>query len=389
MIPRLLSSSIKKSAKSTPIIGLLGPRQSGKTTLAKSLFPKYAYVNLELPDNLRFATEDPRGFLKRYSKYVIIDEVQRAPELFSYLQVKTDKDKINGQYILTGSQHFLLLDSITQSLAGRISIFNLYPFSYQELKNSHLNQKDLYKQIWLGGYPRIYNQKTNPIEWLNNYIKTYLERDVSLISKIDSLPTFDRFLRLAAGRTGQLLSLSSLASDVGVTHNTIKSWINLLEISGLIKLLQPYFKNLNKRLTKTPKLYFLDTGLACRLLGINSAKELSLHSQLGALFETWIISETYKSLANDNNPTTPYFWRDRTGLEADLLLEFSLKINLYEIKSAQTIHQHPFKKLTLIKNYLQKTSHLNLIYGGDDSQSRSNGEIFSWQDFITHLSKLR
>ncbi|MBU1256301.1 ATP-binding protein, partial [Patescibacteria group bacterium] len=380
---RILSSSIKKSAKKNPIIGLLGPRQSGKTTLAKSMFPKYDYVNLELPDNLRFASEDPRGFLNRYSKYVILDEVQRVPQIFSYLQVKTDQDKINGQYILTSSQHFLMLGSISQSLAGRISIFNLYPFSYQELKRNRLAKKNLHHQIWLGGYPRIYTQKVNPIEWHNNYIKTYLEKDINLISKIDNLSTFDKFLRLAAGRTGQLLNLSTLASDIGVTHNTIKSWIDLLETSGLIKLLQPYFTNINKRLTKTPKLYFLDTGLVCRLLGINSPQELSLHSQIGAIFETFLVSETYKSLANNNSPIVPYFWRDRTGLEADMLLESGTKINLYEIKSAQTIHQNPFTKLKLIKNYLPKPAKLHLLYGGNDSQNRTNGQILSWQDFLS------
>lgn len=385
MIKRILGDTIKKTASTIPMIGILGPRQSGKTTLARTLFPNYTYVNLEQPENMRLAENDPVKFFEKYPKYVILDEVQRVPHLFSYLQVKTDEDKINGQYVLTGSQHFLMLSSITQSLAGRIALFNLYPLSYEELAHAKQQHTLLYDQIWAGGYPRIYEQKTDVKIWLGSYIQSYLERDVSLVSTIENLRVFDNFLHLLAGRSGQLLNLSTLASDVGVSHNTIKSWVHLLEISGLIKLLTPYYVNLNKRITKTPKVYFLDTGLVCRLLGINEPDELVTHPLIGAIFETWIISETLKYLENHQDIALPYFWRDRTGLEADLLLDRGSDMRLFEIKSAHTIPQHYLGKLMQIQKYLPKPATLNLIYGGKDSHARSDGNIISWQDLHRQL----
>lgn len=369
-----------------PMIGVLGPRQSGKTTLVRALFPGYTYVNLEQPEVRRLAEDDPVKFFEKYPKYTILDEVQRVPHLFSYLQVKTDQDKINGQYILTGSQHFLMLSQITQSLAGRIALFNLYPLSYEELTSAHLNNDNKYTQIWRGGYPRLYEQKTDVKIWLGSYIQSYLERDVSLISSIPNLKIFDNFLHLLAGRTGQILNLSSLANDVGVSHNTIKSWVHLLEISGLIKLLAPYYVNLNKRVTKTPKLYFLDTGLVCRLLGINAPTELLTHPLVGSIFETWIVSESLKYLENHQSLAKPYFWHDRTGLEADLLLEHGQDIDLFEIKSSHTVPHDYLGKLTRIQTYLPKPSTLSLIYGGKDSYSRKTGKIISWHDLHSHLS---
>lgn len=385
MIKRILGATIKKTAKTMPMIGVLGPRQSGKTTLVRALFPDYTYVNLEQPEIRRLAEDDPLKFFELYPKYVILDEVQRVPHLFSYLQVKTDEDKINGQYILTGSQHFLMLSGITQSLAGRIALFSLYPLSYEELTSAQLNNDNNYAQIWRGGYPRLYEQKTDIKIWLGSYIQSYLERDVSLISTIPNLKIFDNFLHLLAGRTGQILNLSNLASDVGVTHNTIKSWVHLLEISGLIRLLSPYYVNLNKRVTKTPKLYFLDTGLVCRLLGINAPIELLSHPLVGAIFETWIVSETFKYLENHQSLAKPFFWRDRTGLKADLLLEHGERIDLFEIKSAHTIPPDYLGKLSEITKYLPKSSTLNLIYGGQTSHSRSGGNIISWHDLHQHL----
>lgn len=368
-----------------PMVAILGPRQSGKTTLSKLAFPTYAYVNLELPENLRFASEDPQGFLETYPRYAIFDEVQRVPELFSYLQVKTDEDKINGQYILTGSQHFLMLSSITQSLAGRISLFHLYPLSYEELRRAKRTRGDLYSQMWQGGYPRLYEHPIDVTTWLGSYTQSYLERDVSLLHTISNLTTFDNFLRLAAGRSGQLLNLSSLASDVGVSHNTIKSWVTLLEISGLVKLLQPYYVNLNKRLTKTPKLYFLDTGLCCYLLGISSPNQLPSHPLIGSIFETFIISETYKYLANHNQTAQPYFWRDRTGLEADLLLENGNNMNVFEIKSTKTIPSQFLFKLPAVQSYLPKPSTLHFIYAGQHTQKRRQGNIISWHHLTENL----
>ena len=386
MIKRILGNTIKKTAKTMPMIGILGPRQSGKTTLARTIFPDYTYVNLEQPENMRLAEDDPIKFLEKYSQYAILAEVQRVPHLFSYLQVKTDEDKIDGQYILTGSQHFLMLSSITQSLAGRIALFNLYPLSHEELITAKLNYSNLYDQIWHGGYPRLYEPKADPKIWLGSYIQSYLERDVSLLSTIDNLKLFDNFLHLLAGRTGQILNLSTLASDIGISHNTIKSWVHLLEISGLIKLLEPYYVNLNKRLTKTPKIYFLDTGLVCRLLGINSPNELSTHPLIGAIFETWIVSETLKYLSNHQDIAKPDFWRDRTGLEADLLLERGSNISLFEIKSAHTPPADYLGKLEHIQTHLPKPSSLNLIYGGKETHSRTGGNLISWHELHTHLS---
>lgn len=386
MINRIISPHIKKAAKSFPILGVLGPRQSGKTTIVKSIFPNYQYVNLELPQARRFAQEDPQKFLGRYSRYTIIDEAQRVPELFSYLQVKTDEDKIKGQYILTGSQHFLMLSSITQSLAGRIALFNLFPLSYEELFKNNYKKLLINDLIFQGGYPQLYAEKLDNNLWFNSYLQTYLERDVSQLSQIDNLPLFEKFLRLSAGRTGQLLNLSSLSADVGISHNTVKAWINLLQISGLVTLLQPYYANLNKRLIKTPKLYFTDTGLTCYLLGINRQNQLDTHPLYGQLFETYIINECLKFFANHQTHSQMYFFRNRRGLEADILLDQGLKIFLGEIKSAHTIPLYPFNNLFKIKALLPKPAALNLIYGGQETQTRTLGYILSWKDLTKKIN---
>lgn len=382
MIKRRISPFIKKAAKSNPLIGILGPRQSGKTTLAQTLFSDYNYVNLELPENRRFAESDPQGFLSQYTNHTIIDEVQRVPNLFPYLQVKTDQDKIPGQYILTGSQHFLMLGNISQTLAGRIALFNLYPLSYEEIKSSKKSIKNVYGQIWKGGYPRLYDKKIEIKQWLDSYVQTYLERDISLISHIENLRVFENFIHLAAGRSGQLLNLSSLAGDVGVSHNTIRSWISLLETSGIIFLLKPHHTNLNKRIIKTPKLYFVDTGLLCYLIGVNSADQLSTHPLFGNIFETFIVSEYLKNINNSQDYSRLYFWRNRDGLEADLFIEANQNINLVEIKSAQTVPESPFSHLVSIRDIIHKPGQNFLIYGGDQKQIRSEGSILPWTEAL-------
>lgn len=386
MIPRLIYRPIRKAASSFPIVGIVGPRQSGKTTLAKQLFPKYDYVNLEQLDTRRFATEDPRGFLSRFNNHVILDEVQRAPDLFSYLQAHVDNNKENGQFILTGSQHFLMMESITQSLAGRIGLFNLYPLSYEELHGAGIQEADVAVQIVKGGYPRLYDQKVSPSLWLSSYIQTYLDRDVSLLSQIENLKAFEKFVHLVAGRTGQLLNFSSLGSDVGVTHNTIKSWMSLLQTSGIIFLLQPYYANISKRLNKTPKLYFVDSGLACHLLGIHTKDQLMTHPLYGSLFETFIVSEFMKFFANKGEDQDLFFWRDQQGTEADIVIVEGNKTNLYEIKSAQTIAADAFTKLETIQKVISQKTSLNLIYGGDDVQSRIKGFAIGWKSIFEHLS---
>ncbi len=386
MIKRILATHIKQVANVSPVVGIVGPRQSGKTTLAKAVFPKYTYVNLEQPDIRSFAQNDPKAFIAQYSDKVILDEIQRVPELFSYLQVKIDNDKKMGQYVLTGSQHFLMMQSITQSLAGRISIFNLFPLSLEELQGGKEQKKDLYTQIWYGGYPRLYDQDISPVIWLNNYIQTYIDRDVSLISQITNLKTFETFLHVIAGRTGQLLNLSGLSNELGITHNTIKSWVNLLETSGIIYLLQPFFSNISKRLTKTPKLYFTDTGLVCRLLGIESPGQLNTHPQSGSIFETHVVMEYLKYYLNRGLSPNVYFWRDKSGLEADLYKEvLGSGTDIYEIKSSQTIPDDAFGKLKQIQSTTANKSTLHVIYGGEENQSRSLGQIIGWSSLTKHL----
>jgi len=388
MINRIISTEIKKTTKVSPIIGIVGPRQSGKTTLAKEIFPKYKYVNLEQPDIRRFAQTDPKAFLTQYDDHVILDEIQRVPELFSYLQVKIDNDKKMGQYILTGSQHFLMIQSITQSLAGRISIFNLYPLSYEELQNSKKQKNDIYTQIYYGGYPRLYEQEISPSTWLNNYIQTYIDRDVSLISQITNLKTFEIFLHVIAGRTGQLLNLSSLSNELGISHNTVKSWINLLETSGIVYLLQSFYSNISKRLIKSPKIYFTDTGLVCRLLGIENPKQLITHPLYGSIFETHIVIEYLKFYLNRGLFPNIYFWRDKNGLEADLYKNIpQFKSDIFEIKSSQTIPEDVFGKLKQIQSVTKENSQLNIIYGGYENQNRSDGNIISWSSLPEFLLK--
>ncbi len=386
MIKRILSTKILETAKVSPLIGIVGPRQSGKTTLAKEIFPKYTYVNLEQPDIRLYAQNDPKAFLAQYDNHVILDEIQRVPELFSYLQVKVDNDKKMGQYVLTGSQHFLMLQSITQSLAGRISIFNLYPLSYEELKNANKQKENLFEQIWYGGYPRLYDQKISPLIWLNNYIQTYIDRDVSLISQITNLKTFETFLRVIAGRTGQLLNLSSLGNELGISHNTVKTWINLLETSGIVYLLQPFFSNISKRLIKSPKIYFTDTGLVCRLLGIENSTQLNTHPLYGSIFETHIVVEYLKYYLNRGISPNIYFWRDKKGLEADLYKNLpGSKTEIFEIKSSQTIPENAFGKLKQIQSITNNDSQLNVIYGGDENQARTVGKIISWSSLPKYL----
>lgn len=380
MIKRFLTKPLKGAIKHFPIVGIVGPRQSGKTTLAKIVFPEFTYVNLEQLDNRRFAKEDPRGFLNQYNHKVIIDEVQRVPELFSYLQVAVDEKRINGQYVLTGSQHFLMMESISQTLAGRIALFNLYPLSLDELTSAKINIDDTGNQIIKGGYPRLYDEKVEPNIWLQNYIQTYLDRDVSLLSQIDNLTAFEKFIHLLAGRTGQLLNLSSLGGDVGVSHNTIKSWLSLLETSGIIFLLRPYFTNISKRLNKSPKLYFIDTGLVCSLLSIHNKQQLINHPLYGSIFETLIVSEALKHYTNLGIKKDIYFWRDQQGLEADLIIEKEAIIELVEIKSSQTIPENIFGRLSEIASVLNTKTNQNLIYGGKTSSKRSSGSVWSWKD---------
>jgi uncharacterized protein len=381
MIPRSLSNIIKQEAGKMPVISVTGPRQSGKTTLVKAIFPDYTYVNLENIENRTFAQNDPTSFLRTYNHKIIFDEIQNVPELFSYLQEIVDNSKKKGQFILTGSQNFLLHEKISQSLAGRVSIFYLLPFSFNELKSSAYEYDDYMPYLLNGFYPRIYDQNLTPHRWYEDYIQTYIERDVRQLKAVGNLTKFQQFLKLCAGRTGQLLNLSSLANDLGIDHKTVRSWISVLEASFIVFLLPPFHRNFNKRVIKTPKLYFFDTGLVCSILGIRNKEQLNVHYMKGELFETFMISELYKIFLNRGERPPLYFWRDNTGNEIDCVIESGGTISGVEIKSGITINPDFFKGLI----FWQKLTGNNtnwLLYGGNENQYRSDGNTVAWKDVI-------
>ncbi|MCE2982014.1 MAG: ATP-binding protein [Parachlamydia sp.] len=391
MIPRHLAPHILKYSKQYPIVALVGPRQSGKTTLAKSLFPSYTYISLENLDSRHQAANDPRGFLNDHGPYIILDEAQRVPELFPYLQEIVDTRQDPAQYILTGSSQFLLLEQITQSLAGRIVTFKLYPFTFTELlqypqdpnfeaifrtrhtKREKATQEDLYRLLWTGLYPRIYDKQLDSYKWYENYILTYVERDVRSLLNIRNLRTFENFLKLTASQSGQLLNYSNLANSVGVSQPVIKEWISLLETSGLLFILPPFFENFSKRVVKTPKLYFVDTGLLCHLLSIRSVDHLKTHPLLGSIFETFIVSECFKRFYNLGEIPPLYFWRDQSGNEIDLLIYDGQRGFPIEIKLSQTF-QADYRKNILkwfeIKNNPSTTG--EVIYCGQEAHQLSS-----------------
>jgi hypothetical protein len=396
MIKRTLAIKLKEAAKQFPAITVTGPRQSGKTTLVKSVFKDHDYLSLELPDQRSFALEDPRGFLSQFDGPVILDEVQRSPELFSYIQVIIDKEPDRtGRFILTGSQNFLLLQSISQSLAGRCAVLHLLPFSLAELtgrqpislqtlsksalKNRKPPKAGLMETLFSGFYPRIHDKHLSPRDWLSNYCQTYLERDVRNVLNIGDIETFGRFMRLCAGRTGQLLNLSGLASDCGISHTTARRWISVLEASFIITLLRPHHRNFGKRLIKSPKLYFLDTGLLCYLLQVRSPEELFHRAERGAVFESFVVSELYKNFLHCGEQPHLYFWRDSAGHEIDVIVESGASLIPVEIKSAQTVASDFFDILA----YWRKVSGgpdtpAVLIYGGDQSFRRSGVLVYPW-----------
>ncbi len=387
-ITRTAHKTLKKLAADYPAVVVTGPRQSGKTTLVQEVFSEKPYVSLEELDTREFAMADPRGFLSQYPNGAILDEVQRCPDLFSYLQSIIDKQKKMGLFVLTGSQQFGLMSGISQSLAGRVAKLSLLPFSLYELQEAKQAPDKIEDLLFKGGYPPIYDRKLDPHLWYNNYVDTYIERDVRQLVNVRDLSTFQRFIRMCAARTGQILNLSSLANDCGITHNTAKAWISVLEASYIIHLLQPHHKNFNKRLIKSPKLYFYDTGLAAWLQNIQSAEQLSTHSARGQIFETWVVSEAIKYRYNNGLATNLYFWRDSTGNEIDILVDKSGTLIPIEVKSGQTINSEFFsglKKYSLMAGNEVKSS--ALVYGGSQSYTRENTSVISWLD-IHNLSKL-
>lgn len=382
IVNREIIQGMKTLISKYPILALTGPRQSGKTTLLKTLFPDYQYISLENPDNLNFAQSDPNGFLTTYSNRIIFDEVQRIPELFSYLQTKVDESGLMGQFILSGSQNFHLMQSITQSLAGRVALFKLLPFDFQELKAASLLSNNCFEVMVKGQYPAIYDRDIPSKTFYSNYIQTYIERDVTELLAIKDTQLFRKFLGLCASRAAQLLNLNSLANECGITQPTAKAWISLLESSYIIFLLQPYHENFSKRLVKSPKLYFYDSGLLCHLLKISDASQILSHPIKGNLFENAMVAEYTKRCYHKNQLQDLWFWRDAAGHEVDLLTQDIDSINLMEIKATQTILSNLFKGL----NYFEQRAKnikitKSLIYAGNESQVRTDVKIISWRDF--------
>jgi hypothetical protein len=380
-IIRRAENFLRELAKGFPVIVITGPRQSGKTTLARHIFPEKAYTSLEDPDTRRFAEEDPRGFLDRYSEGAIFDEVQKAPELLSYLQRQVDEAQRPGLYVLTGSQQFGVLSGVSQSLAGRAALLFLLPFSVAELAKAGKARESLEETIFSGGYPPIFSRDVKPGIWLGNYIRTYLERDVRAMVNVRDLGLFRNFTRLCAGRTGQILNLSSLASDCGISHNTARGWLSVLEASYIVHLLPPYYRNFNKRIIKSPKLHFIDTGLAARLLGIENYRQIETHPLRGALFESYVVSEFLKSRLNEGREPNLFFWRDNHGVEIDLVVEDGGGIDFYEIKSGKTIPGDFQRNLALLRERAGNLAgRSGIIYGGDESFSFKGFEIRSWRN---------
>ena len=371
LLTRTAEKELRTLAGQFKAVAVVGPRQSGKTTLVRMAFPDKAYVSLENPDTRRFAIEDPRGFIAGYPDGAILDEIQRTPDLFSYLQQVLDENKGKGRFIITGSNNFLLQENISQSLAGRVGYLYLLPLSINELPKHKLSVNE---QIHKGFYPAMYEQEgqTDVSKYYLNYIRTYIERDVRLIRNVTDLYTFERFLRLCAGRTGQLLNMNSLAVETGVDNKTIGAWLSVLEASFVVFRLQPYHKNYNKRIVKMPKLYFYDTGVASALLGIENPAQLALHPFRGGLFENMIIVDFLKSRYNKGKPNNLYFWRDSLGTEIDLLVEKANSLLPIEIKSGQTITDDYFKSMSawLRISGMEKGW---VIYAGAEKQVRSNG----------------
>ena len=376
-IPRLLAHESKLCAQEYPVVALLGPRQSGKTTLAQQAFPDKQYISMEDLDHRTFALEDPRGLLETYSG-AIIDEVQRVPELLSYIQSKVDRERKKGQFILTGSNQFLLEEKLAQSLAGRVSLLRLLPLSMQELKDCN-KLGTLNQLIFKGLYPQLHREKIREKRWFDNYIDTYINKDIRLIKNIENLGQFSTFIKMLAARVGQLLNLQSLSNDCGISQNTVKSWISLLESSFIIKRLPPYHNNFNKRLTKSPKIFFYDTGLLCHLLSIRTLDEISTHALKGAIFENFIFIEMEKYFFNKGEKPNIYFWRDHHGREIDFLMD-DKELKMVEVKSAQTITQDFFKNIKNLKKTMGTPTPSYLIYTGVERQIRNETRVLPWQD---------
>lgn len=378
-IPRHLQPRISELAGKYPIVTVTGPRQSGKSTLLLHSFPEYNYVSLEDPDMRAFASDDPRGFIATYPDHTIIDEAQRVPQLFSYIQTHIDRVGREGMYLLAGSHNFLLMQSLSQSLAGRTAILKLLPFSHAEMDQGGIPKQSVDQEIFTGGYPRIFDKSISPTDFYPHYIQTYVERDLRQMKNIGDLSKFMRFIRLCAGRIGQLLNMSSIAVECAVAVSTVSEWISLLEASYICYLLHPEHRNLSKRLVKSPKLYFYDTGLACSLLGIRTAEQVSTHYLRGGLFENMVINEFIKAASNRGVEPALTFWRDSTGNEVDLIDSSNGVQQAYEIKSGATFSPDFFKGMVKWAKWATaEPAQCHVIYAGDNSLTTSSGQLIGW-----------
>ncbi|MEM8526557.1 MAG: ATP-binding protein [Bacteroidota bacterium] len=382
IIKRQISQHIQDLLEQYPIVVLTGPRQSGKTTLLKEIFSDYRYVSLENTDERSFAEEDPNAFLKKYDEKVIFDEVQRVPQLFSYLQTIVDKTQQMGQFILSDSQNFHLLEKITQSLAGRVAIFKLLPFDSKELKLEGLLANDWKKLTIKGFYPAVYDRNLNPSVFYANYLQTYIDRDVTNLTNVHDLRRFRDFLSLCASRNGQLLNINALSKECGISSPTAKSWLSILESSYIIFLLPPYYENFKKRIIKSPKLYFYDVGLAAFLMGFRSSDELEDRALLGHFFENLVVADVLKKNHHQYQLRDYWFWRDSNGHEIDLLTKKGMQFDIFEIKSTETILPKLFKGLNYFEEMTNQVNRSTLIYGGQENQNRTKHFIRAWDHAI-------
>ena len=384
IIARHAEPTLRRLARGFPVVALVGPRQSGKTTLARAVFAGKPYVSLEDPDERAFADADPRGFLRRFrERGAVIDEAQRCPALFSYLQGWVDERRRMGDIVLTGSQQFGLMTGISQSLAGRVAMVNLLPLSFAEMQAARKAPASLEDALWKGGYPALYDRPVEPPDWFAGYVSTYIERDVRNLVAVRDLSQFQRFVAMCAARCGQLLNLSSLAADCGITQPTARQWLSVLSASYVVVQLPPYHRNFGKRLVKTPKLYFLDPGLAAWLLGIRHPSALATHAMRGPLFETWAVSEYIKSRCNAGVSPALHFWRDHAGTEVDLVIEREDgRLDAVELKSGQTWSEDWPDALLRWQQFAgDAVAGLQVVYGGDRSASRNPAEVRAWRDW--------
>lgn len=380
MIDRDIQTELTKSRKEYPVVCVTGPRQSGKTTLARAAFPELPYVSFEEPVTRDVFAEDPKGFLSRYTDGAVFDEVQHVPELFSYLQVMVDARPEAGRFVLTGSQHFGLVEKVSQSLAGRTAVLVLLPFSADELRRGEWLASQLNQVLWTGAYPPVHDRALRPDRWYANYLATYIQRDVRQITQIQNLTVFTRFLRLCAGSTGQLINTNRLGTECGVDHKTVRRWLGVLEASYVIGLLPPYPRNFRKRVVKTPKLYFYDTGLACHLLGIETADQLDTHPLRGALFESWVFSELSKAFTNQGESSGLYFWRTHGGQEINFLLERSGTILAIEAKAGMTVDTRAVRTLgAAVQTWGDLKVDQFIVFGGNDGMKIHGCVLLPWR----------